>query len=70
MAQQFGGQASTPEQVPLSLATSAGLAECFHCFPADVPLDAKPCQVLVAGSGSMASFLSGGADPTADGKGS
>jgi len=49
MAQQFGRQASTPEQVPLSVAMSAGLAECFHCFPSDVPPDAKPCQVLVAG---------------------
>jgi hypothetical protein len=28
---------------------SAGLVECFHCFPSDVPPDAKPCQVLVAG---------------------
>jgi hypothetical protein len=32
-AQWFGKQASTPEQVPLSVAMSAGLAECFHCFP-------------------------------------
>jgi hypothetical protein len=47
--QQFGRQASTPEQVPLSVAMSAGLAECFHCFPPDIPPDAKPCQVLVAG---------------------
>jgi hypothetical protein len=47
--QQFGWQASTPEQVPLSVAMSEGLAECFHCFPAHVPPDAKPCQVLVAG---------------------
>jgi hypothetical protein len=49
MAQSFGRQASTPDQVPLSVAMSAGLAECFHCFPSDVPPDAKPCQVLVAG---------------------
>ena len=47
-AQQFGRQASIPEQIPLSVAMSAGLAECFHCFPSDVPPDAKPCQVLVA----------------------
>ncbi len=24
------------------VAMSAGLTECFHCFPADVPPDAKP----------------------------
>ncbi len=47
MAEQSGRQASTPEQVPLSVAMSAGLAECFHCFPPDVPSDAKPCRVLV-----------------------
>ena len=29
---------------------SAGLAECFHCFPENVPLDAKPCKVLVDGT--------------------
>jgi len=28
---------------------SAGLAECYHCFPPDVPPDAKPCEVLVEG---------------------
>jgi hypothetical protein len=49
MAKQVGRQASTPEQVPLSVAMSAGLAECFHCFPPDVPPDAKPCKVLVGG---------------------
>jgi hypothetical protein len=49
IAQHFGKQASTPEQVPLAVAMSAGLAECFHCFPANVPPDARPCQVLVAG---------------------
>jgi hypothetical protein len=47
--QQFGRQVSTPEQVPLSVAMGEGLAECFHCFPPDVPPDTKPCQVLVAG---------------------
>jgi hypothetical protein len=49
MAQSFGREASTPEWVPLSVAMSAGLTECFHCFPPDVPRDARPCQVLVAG---------------------
>lgn len=34
-------------QVPLSEAMSAGLGECFNCFPRDVPVDAKPCNVLV-----------------------
>lgn len=28
---------------------SAGLAECFHCFPGNVPPDAKPCQILIGG---------------------
>jgi hypothetical protein len=46
--QQFDRKVSAPEQVPLSVAMSAGLTECFHCFPADVPPDAKPCQVLAA----------------------
>jgi len=35
-AQRFGKQASTPERVALSVAMSAGLAECFHCFPSDL----------------------------------
>jgi hypothetical protein len=49
MAERRGMTASTPEQVPLSVAMSAGLAECFHCFPYNVPPDAKPCKVLVEG---------------------
>ena len=50
LAQQYGREASEPEKVPLSVAMSAGLAECFHCFPEHVPLDAKPCKVLVGGT--------------------
>ena len=34
----------------MSVAMSAGLAECFHCFPENVPPNAKRCQVRVAGS--------------------
>jgi hypothetical protein len=49
IAQRFGNQASTPEWVSLSVAMAAGLAECYHCFPSNVPLNAKPCQVLIAG---------------------
>jgi len=49
LARRYGRQTSTPEQVPLSVAMSAGLAECYHCFPPDVPPDAKPCEVFVAG---------------------
>lgn len=49
LARQFGWGTSVPEQVPLSVAMSDGLAECYHCFPPDVPPDAKPCQVLVGG---------------------
>ncbi len=51
--QRLAGQVdrgiSVPEQVPLSVAMSEGLAECYHCFPPDVPPDAKPCQVQVGG---------------------
>jgi hypothetical protein len=50
MAKRRGMTASTPEQVPLSEAMSAGLAECVHCFPYNVPPDAKPCKVLVEGT--------------------
>lgn len=49
MAERYGMAASIPEQIPLSVAMSAGLAECYHCFPEDVRLDAKPCKVLVDG---------------------
>jgi hypothetical protein len=49
LAEQYGREASAPEKVPLSVAMSAGLAECFHCFPEHVPPDAKPCKVLVGG---------------------
>jgi len=49
MAERRGMTASTPEQVPLSVAMSAGLGECFHCFPENVPNDAEPCKVLVDG---------------------
>ena len=34
----------------MSVAMSAGLAECFHCFPYRVPPDATPCKVLVEGT--------------------
>lgn len=50
LAVREGRGASAPEKVPLSDAMSAGLAECFHCFPENVPLDAKPCKVLVEGT--------------------
>jgi hypothetical protein len=49
LAVQDGRGASAPEKVPLSDAMSAGLSECFHCFPENVPLDAKPCKVLMGG---------------------
>lgn len=48
-AERYGREAHDPESVPLSTAMSAGLAECFHCFPENVPPDAKECKVLVAG---------------------
>lgn len=45
-----GYEAHEAECVSLSVAMSAGLGECFHCFPENVPHDAKPCQALVNGS--------------------
>jgi hypothetical protein len=48
-AERHGRNADTPECFPLAVAMSAGLGECFHCFPDNVPPGAKPCQVLVAG---------------------
>jgi hypothetical protein len=48
-AERYGHEAHSAESVPLSAAMSAGLGECYHCFPPDVPPDAKPCQVLVDG---------------------
>lgn len=50
LAERQGQEVHAPERVPLSVAMSAGLGECFHCFPATVGLDAKPCQVLIAGT--------------------
>lgn len=35
--------------VPLSVAMSDRIGDCFHCFPPGVPADAKPCDVLVGG---------------------
>lgn len=49
MAGSFGKGKSEPEQIPLSVAMSDGLAECYHCFPENVPPDAKPCKVLIDG---------------------
>jgi len=49
MAERHGQEAHPAESVPLSVAMSAGLGECFHCFPENVPADAKPCQVLSNG---------------------
>jgi hypothetical protein len=49
LAGQVGSGTSEPEQVRLSDAMAEGLAECYHCFPPGVPLDAKPCRVLVGG---------------------
>jgi hypothetical protein len=49
-AGRYGHEAHPAESVPLSVAMSAGLGECFHCFPENVPADAKPCQVLAGGT--------------------
>jgi hypothetical protein len=50
LAERYGQEAHPAEPVPLSVAMSAGLGECFHCFPENVPADAKPCQVLSDGT--------------------
>ena len=49
MAERYGRETHPAESVPLSEAMSALLGECFHCFPENVPVDAKPCQVLSGG---------------------
>lgn len=49
MAERYGRETHPAECVPLSEAMSALLGECFHCFPENVPADAKPCQVLSGG---------------------
>jgi hypothetical protein len=50
MAERYGHETHPAEPVPLSVAISAGLGECFHCFPENVPPEAKPCQVLSDGT--------------------
>ncbi len=49
-AERRGNEAHPAESVPLSVAMSAGLGECFHCFRENVPAEAKPCQVLSDGT--------------------
>lgn len=56
-AQKRGKEAHESERIPLSEAISAGLTECFHCFPPGVPLDAKPCQALIDGRWTDAFLL-------------
>jgi len=50
LAERYGQETHSAESVPLSVAMSAGLGECFHCFPENVPADAKQCQVLSYGT--------------------
>jgi hypothetical protein len=49
LAGRSGQEMHAPEQVPLADAMSAGLGECYHCFPENVPPDAKRCQVRLGG---------------------
>ena len=49
MAERYGRETHPAESVSLSVAMSELLGECFHCFPENVPADAKPCQVLSGG---------------------
>ena len=49
VARRYGKEAHAVQSVPLSVAMSAGLGECYHCFPENVPADAKPCLVLSGG---------------------
>ncbi len=59
MAERYGREAHPAESVPLSEAMSALLGECFHCFPENVPADAKPCRSGRAGYGSTDSCWNG-----------
>jgi len=49
-AERYGYEAHPVESVPLADAMSAGLGECFHCFPENVPAGAKPCQIWSDGT--------------------
>ena len=49
VARRYGKEAHAAQSVPLSVAMSAGLGECYHCFPENVPADTKPCLVLSDG---------------------
>ena len=49
MAGHYGREAHPAASVPLSEAMSALLGECFHCFPENIPADAKPCEVWSGG---------------------
>ena len=49
-AERYGYDVHPAESVSLADAMSAGLGECFHCFPENVPPDAKPCRVLSDGT--------------------
>lgn len=49
LAGYLGATTHEPTCVPLSVAMSAGLGECYHCFPEKVPPDAKPCEVHISG---------------------
>src|SRR5690348_13343809 len=49
-AERGGYETHPAECVPLSVAMSDGLGECFHCFPYHVPADAKPCHVWSHGT--------------------
>lgn len=57
-SQRRGREVHEPELVPLSQAMSDGITECFHCFPPNVPPDAKPCQVLIDGKWTDAFLIS------------
>jgi hypothetical protein len=56
-ARRRGREAHEAERVPLSQAIADGLAECFHCFPDNVPPDAKPCQARIGGRWTDAYLL-------------
>ncbi|MFI2437172.1 hypothetical protein [Streptomyces sp. NPDC018693] len=50
-ARRRGREIHDPRQVPLSVAMAEGRGACIPCFPDFRPsADAKPCQVLTAGT--------------------
>ena len=68
MAGHYGREAHPAAPVPLSEAMSALFGECFHCFPENIPADAKPARSGRARYGSADSCWNGSAVHTDGGR--